>query len=97
MKGWKLNNPLELSEEVLTEQTSSESSTKIKIIKALITLPDVLRFTGDIDSKKVVPGSYGIGIVSETSANFFDLVKGKHVYIEPARPCGNCYNCNKYV
>ena len=94
MKGWKLTKPLDLKEETISEINTSDVATKIKIIKALVTLPDVLRFSGEIDSKNVVPGSYGIGIVSETSANFFDLEKGKHVYIEPARPCGNCYNCN---
>ena len=94
MKGWKLNKPFSLTEETITESTERDASTKIKIIKSLITLPDVLRYSGEIDSPEVVLGSYGIGIVSETSANLFDIEKGKHVYVENARPCGNCYNCN---
>ena len=94
MKGYKLVKPFTLKEESIVEQQNSDTSTKVKIIKALINLSDVLRYSGEIDSKNVVPGSYGIGIVSETNANLFDLEKGKHVYIEPARPCGLCYNCN---
>lgn len=94
MKGWKLVKPFSLKEEAILEQQNKDTSTKIKIVKSLINLADVLRYSGEIDSKNVVLGSYGIGIVSETNANLFDLEKGKHVYIEPARPCGQCYNCN---
>ena len=94
MKGWKLTAPKTLTEETITEHNVLDASTKIKIIKSLVTLPDVLKYSGEIDCKNVVLGSYGIGVVSETTANLFSLEKGKHVYIEPSRPCGICYNCN---
>lgn len=93
MKGWKLTENKILAETELTETQTSVASAKVRITKALVTLPDVLRFRGDIDAKGVVLGSSGIGIVSETDANLFGLEKGKHIYIEPSRECGECYNC----
>ncbi len=94
MKGWKILKPLTLSESEIADAEKSElACSKVKITKVLITLSDILRYTGDIFAENVVLGSYGIGIVSETNTNLFGLEKGKHVYIEPTRPCGNCYNC----
>ena len=93
MKGWKIIKPSTLKEQELSEQFESSALAKVKITKALITLADVLRFNGELDSKNVVLGSYGIGVVSETETNLFGLEKGKHVYIEPSRECLECYNC----
>ncbi len=93
MKGWKIVKPLQLNEEEIIESSENLSLSKVKITKALITLADVLRYNGDIAAENVVLGSSGIGIVSETETNLFGLEKGKHVYIEPNRSCGECYNC----
>lgn len=93
MKGWKIVKPLELEEHELTESTESTNLAKVKITKALISLADVLRYKGELDSNCVVLGSSGIGVVSETETNLFGLEKGKHVYIEPKRECLDCYNC----
>ena len=93
MKGWKLIDAMTLKESELTEPEETNTSSKVRITKALVTLSDVLRFRGDIDAEKIALGSSGIGIVSETQANLFGLEKGKHVYIEPVRECGACYNC----
>ena len=90
MKGWKLVKPLSLKETELTE-SSDASSVKVKITKALISLSDVLRFTGDIPVKEVVLGSYGVGVVSETENP--DIKKGSRVYIESYNPCNRCFNC----
>lgn len=92
MKGWKLIEPLKLNEEEISAPVINNLS-KVKITKALLTLSDLMRYTGEIDTDKTVLGSYGIGIVSETDANLFGLEKGKHVYVEPHRPCLECYNC----
>lgn len=93
MKGWKLNNLKKLELLEVTEPTSISSSAKVKITKSLITLSDVQRYLGETNSKNVILGSYGIGIVTETDANLLELEKGKHVYIEPSSACGECYNC----
>lgn len=93
MKGWKLTKPLILEECEISEPIDSGNLTKVKITKALITLSDVLRFSGDIETDNVVLGSHGIGIVSETDANLFGLEKGKHVYIESTNACKECHNC----
>ncbi|MBQ9103498.1 MAG: alcohol dehydrogenase catalytic domain-containing protein [Clostridia bacterium] len=97
MKGWKLKEEKSLALEELAETTSVDSTvdfSKVKITKALITTADVLRYIGDLDTHEdVVLGSYGIGIISESGSNLFGLEKGKHVYVEPYKPCNECYNC----
>ncbi len=93
MKGWKIVKPLTLKEQEFIENVDEKSLSKVKITKALITLSDVLRYNGELESNNMVLGSSGIGIVSQTEANLFDLEKGKHVYIEPNKECNECYNC----
>ncbi len=93
MKGWKIVKPLMLEEKELVEREEYTALSKVKITKALLTLSDVLRFTGDIEQNDIVLGSSGIGIVSDTGANLFGLEKGKHVYIDPNRECLECVDC----
>lgn len=94
MKGWKIVKPFALEQcEIAESVEQSASLSKVKITKALITLEDVLRFRGEGSYKNVVPCKSGIGIISETDANLFDLEKGKHTYIDPYRACSECYNC----
>lgn len=93
MKGWKIVKPSEIKEQDILEIEENSGLSKVKITKALITLGDVLRYTGDIESKDVVLGGTGIGIVSDTDANLFGLEKGKHVYIEPYKNCEDCFEC----
>lgn len=92
MKGWKITKPFELVEKEIIE---SETNTlpKVKITKSLLTISDVLRFNGEIEVESLIPGSTAIGILTETEANLFGLVKGKHVYIQPNRPCNECHEC----
>ncbi len=93
MKGYKLTKPFNLSEKEVADTALTSSQSKVRMTKALITLSDVLRYTGEIEASDVILGSAGIGILSETGKNLFDLEKGKRVYIEPVRECENCYNC----
>ncbi len=93
MKGWKILSPKNVVEKEAVDSLDNGGLSKVKITKALITLADVMRYRGDISSENVVLGSSGIGIVSETETNLFGLEKGKHVYVEPNKPCFECYNC----
>ncbi len=95
MRGYKITKPFTLVEEEIPETPATHTQSKVKINKALITLSDVLRYRGELDDAQVVLGSSGIGIVSETEANLFGLEKGKHIYIDPTRPCDDCYNCKR--
>ena len=95
MKGYKIIKPFTLEEVEITEETSIGSQSKVKINKALITLADVLKYRGELESEQVVLGSSGIGIISETDANLFGLEKGKHIYIDSIKNCDECYNCKK--
>ena len=77
MKGWKLTDKKTvLEEEVAVKETVSNAS-KVKVTKAMINLSDVLRYNGEMESEKVVLGSYGLGIISETDANLLGLERGK--------------------
>ncbi len=93
MKGWKLIAPETLESRDIEEQSFTVATSKVRITKALLTLSDLLRYRGDIDSNDIVLGSSGIGVVSETDANLLDLEKGKHIYVDPNRECNKCYNC----
>ena len=95
MKGWKIIKPFTIKEIESVDQIDSTSISKVKITKALITLSDVLRYSGELDGESVVIGNSGIGVISETDANLFGLEKGQHVYIEPIVACETCENCKK--
>ncbi len=93
MKGWKIEKEKFIVERTLKDNAPSTNFSKVKITTALITLADVLRYQGEISVDKIVLGSSGIGVVSETDANLFELEKGKRVYIDSFSACGKCYNC----
>lgn len=95
MKGYKLTKPFVLREEEIIETEPTVASSKIRVIKCLLTLADVMRFNGNIDAENLVLGSSGIGVVSQTDKNLFDLEKGKHVYVESKKECNECYNCKR--
>lgn len=93
MKGWKFIAPMSIAEEEVVDSLDNSELSKVKITKALITLTDVLRYNGEIESDNIILGSSGIGIISETETNLFGLEKGQHVYINPTKECSECYNC----
>ena len=95
MKGYKLIKPFNLAEKETDERTDENAIAKVRTTKALITLPDVLRYMGETDRADVIMGGAGIGVISETGKNLFDLNKGQRVYVEPVRECNECYNCKK--
>jgi len=97
MKGWKIIKPSTIQEQELNDVSDNNALAKVKITKALISLPDVLRYKGELESNNVVLGGAGIGIVSDAETNLFGLEKGKHVYIEPNRECLECYNCKSGI
>ncbi len=93
MKGWHCTKPNEIVENEIIENFDKTVSSKVKITKSLVTLADVLRFTGVNRVEDVVPCSVGIGVISEPGNNLFDLEKGTRVYIDPENYCSTCYNC----
>ncbi len=93
MKGWKITKPFSLIETEIEENDVLVNQSKIRLTKALITLSDVLRYNGELESEEIILGSNGIGIVTETEPNLFGLEKGKRVFIESVRCCNACYNC----
>lgn len=93
MKGYFITDEKKLELLDVKEDEKLAGAPKIKTTKALITLPDVLRYNGELFAESIVLGSTGTGIISETEANLFELEKGKHVFVEPNSECGDCYNC----
>ena len=93
MKGYKSDKPFSIYETDIEEIKTGAAQSKVRTTKALISLSDVLTFMGESENKNFVLGSAGIGVLSETDKNLFDLEKGKRTYIEPTRECNNCFNC----
>lgn len=93
MKGYKFIKPFTIEEKDILETVLNDASSKVKINKALVTLADVLRYRGDLECDQIVLGGSGIGVVSETDTNLFDLEKGKRVYVDPTKFCDECYYC----
>ena len=82
MKGWKFVKPFEIAEHDFDDVALLVPHAKVRLTKALVTLQDVLRYNGELECKNVCLGSSGIGVISETDANLFDLEKGKRVFVE---------------
>lgn len=94
MNGWHITAPRHVEDLPIEESFDSQFDTKVMLTKALITFADAIHYcTGE--PLNIVPGSFGIGRVSEPGQNLFDLQKGTRVYVNPVRNCGKCYNCNK--
>lgn len=93
MNGWHIIEPKLVTDKSIEESFDSNFETKVMITKSLMTLVDAMRYASG-DPTNVVPGSYGIGIVSEPGQNLFDLQQGTRVYINPNQACKKCYNCN---
>lgn len=91
MKGWVISDKKTITE---CDVPETNVGTKIKLTKTLISLQDVLRYSGESD-KNIIPGCTGIGIISETATNLFGIEKGKHVYVKPTTVCNECYDCVK--
>ncbi len=97
MKGWLVNNDGEfVAEELVNEDLNEGANTvKVKIKKALVTVADVLRYTGEYDCKNTVLGSTGVGIIAQDmpSDSIFSLKKGARVYVTPYKNCKECIYC----
>jgi threonine dehydrogenase-like Zn-dependent dehydrogenase len=99
MKGWILHgaNDLELKELEIPE-LKDNSKVKVKLTKSMITVDDVLRYTGETKVNDIVLGSAGIGILSDENkddlfSNQDDQNKIPRVYVNPYKPCKECYTC----
>lgn len=100
MKGWILHgaNNLELKELEIPE-IKDNNKVKVKLTKSMITIEDVLRYTGETKVNNVVLGSAGIGILADDNkdnslfSNQDDPNKLPRVYVNPYKPCNECYTC----
>lgn len=100
MKGWLINKngSFELKDIVLSENklnSNTEETIKIKITKSLIGISDILRYTGEYEPTGYVLGSSGIGIAVNDFAvdSLSPICKGDRLYINPYRPCKECFYC----
>lgn len=93
MKAWKVTQSNTVKEVDWQEPEMTTDAVQVKITKALITSNDIINFDNDDDTEEVVPGSYGIGIVTEIQENIYNIARGDRVYISPISDCGECHNC----
>lgn len=99
MLQWKITAPrtLTLCESAPCALTEV-NNTKVKIEHILYN-PDCHEQYNSGTATVEVPCSYAVGVVSETLDNTM-LTKMDRVLLEPAIPCGTCYNCannNKHL
>ena len=101
MKGWYLNgaNDIELKELTNVPEIISDQKIKVKLTKTMITPEDVLRYTGETKVSDVVLGSAGIGVVADVSKEgaLNGITKGSVVYVNPYKPCKECYFCKSNI
>lgn len=69
-------------------------SSKVKIVKTLVTPEDLDTIAGDCKDTAypVIPGRIAIGQISDANANAY-LTKGTRVYVSPIENCGKCPAC----
>lgn len=93
MQGWHIVGAKQVEDKTIEESFDSTTETKVMVSKALVSLTDALHFVKG-EPLNIVPGAYGIGIVSEPGQNLFDLKQGTRVYISPTLPCKKCFSCS---
>ena len=93
MNGWYLVAPEKLENKTVDDKYDNQVDVKVMLTKSLVTFGDFQKYIAG-DPEGVVLGSYGLGIISETVENLFDLKVGSRVYVNPNRNCEKCYHCN---
>lgn len=94
MKAWMITaaNKLELVES--PSESAGEGCVKIKVLKSLISAPDVNIYSGKAGvALPVCPGGFCVGMVIETGEGVCDLKRGDRVYVRSQMSCGTCANC----
>lgn len=75
------------------ELCDSVQTSKVKILKVLITHEDLQTLNGDDDAiYPVIPGRVAIGQISDSNESAY-LTRGTKVYICPINSCGKCTEC----
>lgn len=94
MENWILKSAYHLVNEPGVTNLISPTQVKVKVSHLLLTNFDALLFGGaeEIRYPKTL-GRAAIGIITEVGENCYGVTKGMRVYIEPARPCGECLAC----
>ena len=93
MRAYKLTEPQKIEKIEWNDPSSKEGLANIRLTKSMITLGDIVSFNGSDDFSEIIPGSFGVGVVSEIPENLYDIKRGDRVYVAPAVSCGECYNC----
>lgn len=93
MKAWKITKQNTIHEIEFEDDRKDESLVKIRISKTLITLSDILIYSGELSSTPIIPCSSAIGIVKEVPSDSEGLEIGQHVYVNPGKSCNECYHC----
>ncbi len=93
MRAYKLTEPKKIEKVEWNDPCSKEGLTNIRLTKSMIALGDIVSYNGEDDFKEIVPGSYGVGVVSEVPENLYDIRRGDRVFVAPTTNCQECYNC----
>lgn len=95
MKSWQVSAPKTMIEGDFSEEITSVSSAKVKITKALLNRSDVFSCLEPENVSTNIPGSFGVGVITEASEHCFGMEKNARVYINPFTYCNGCPRCKE--
>ena len=94
MDNWVLKGVRNLVNEEMESVEITPTQVKVKVTYLLISDFDALAFNGDIAVQyPKTLGRFAVGQVVEAGEQCYGVKKGDRVYLESAKPCGECYNC----
>ena len=94
MDNWVLKGVRNLVNESGEATEITPTQVKVKVTHVLISNFDALLYNGDLAAQypKTI-GRFAVGIVTEVGEQCYGVKKGERVYLESAKPCGECLNC----
>ena len=94
MKAWMVTSAHNLELVEGPSESAGAGCVKIKVLKSLVSAPDVNVYSGKAGAKlPVCPGGFCVGMVIETAEDVRDLARGDRVYVRSQMSCGMCASC----
>lgn len=92
---WKIDNAGQIKKEDLGPSQVKENCAKVKMLCASLSVSDQMVYQGKISTLDypIVPGRYGMGMVSETHESVKAFKRGDRVYLASREACNECYFC----
>ncbi len=94
MKAWVVTAPHKLELTESASESAGEGCVKIKVLRSLVTAPDINVYSGKADVPlPVCPGGSCVGMVIATGAGVSEFERGDRVYVRSQQSCGTRAAC----